>query len=186
MNINIKAVGAYLKKSLVLAVSGVVFFLLLLVLYFRLGEPDRVGQSLSERSSLLRKLKANVANSAHLDTHLKDLIGINQRIAANALRVGDLAQNLKLFYELESQTGVKLVDVRPGVVAQPSKTSAPGAYAIIPYSVTLEGEFKQLVLFLKCLESGLQFCRIERVSIPNTLDIKKRLTLELDILGVRS
>ncbi len=186
MSLDLNSLVKYFKRNLTIVGCGALMVGLLVVLYFRADQPAKLSATLEERSALLRKLKANVVNSAHLDSQVRVLSGLNQSIAANALRVGDLAQNLKLFYDLESHTGVRLTDVRPLNLAAAPKTAPSTFYVAIPFAITVDGDYRQLIAFLKGLETGHAFCRILSASIPASVEDKQRVTLNIEVLGVRS
>lgn len=186
MSLDSKAVVDYCKRNTLLSACLGLIFLLLVILYFRFDEFARVEANLAERSAILKKLKANVSNSAQIDAHLRDLTAVNQGIASSALRVGDLAQNLKLFYELESSTGVKLIDVRPTGVPPAPKGAAPKSYVPIPFALTIQGDYAQLMNFLRQLESGRELCRINQANITASEEDTQRISIIIDVLGVRT
>ena len=186
MSIDSKAFVEFCRRNVLLSACVGSSLVLLGFLYLRLDEPDRLQTALDERAGHLRKLKANITNSNQLDNHVRDLAAVNQDIAQNALRVGDLAQNLKVFYELEAKTGVKLIDVRPSTLAPPGKDAGPGSYATIDFAVTIQGEYEQLLEFVRQLEGGRQFCRLSQANISASEDSSQRLSFNLQILGVRT
>ncbi len=176
----------YLRRNIIISVCGAMVVVLLVALYLRSDEPSRLETALTDRTAVLKKLKFNIANSAQLDEHVAGLAAVNQGIAASALRVGDLAQNLKLFYELEAKTGVKLIDVRPVGVPPAPKGTAPGSYVPIPFAVTIEGNYEQLLNFVKRLEGGRELCRLNQATIFAGEEDSQRLSINIDVLGVRT
>jgi hypothetical protein len=185
MSTDTKVVVDYLKRNVLISVCGGLVLIMLVVLYPRLDEPSRLEAALAERTAVLKKLKVNIANSAQLEEHVRELAAVNQGIASNALRVGDLAQNLKLFYELEAKTGVKLIDVRPIGVPPAPKGSVAGSYVPIPFAVTIEGDYQQLLNFVKNLEGGRELCRLNLANISAGEDDLQRLSISIEVLGVR-
>jgi hypothetical protein len=115
------------------------------------------------------------------------------------VHAGELAVNLRHFYELEAATGVKLVDLRQvdtGNVRIREKAEGPknlGALQPVNFAVAIMGTYPQLIEFLQRLEGGDRFCRVRGASFspavadgigltlgrPETLN----LVLDLELLG---
>ena len=123
----------------------------------------------------------NVTNSAQLQEQLDFLFQANQAVKARALSAEGLAENLQYFYKLESELGIKYRDLRPGNRAATSKQAT---YVPINYTVSIEGSFADIIIFLKHLEQGAYFCRIVSASASGS-ESKVSLSLNLDLLGIK-
>lgn len=165
---NIKALTAWLKKRPFTAICGGLSVLLTIIFFVRqAGVPD-AESNLEQKSSESRCLKSNISNSLQLKEQLAVLQKANARIDERLVRSGDLAKNQQYFYKIESETGVKLVDLRPTGGTAPSKiTAAKTQYMVVPYSCTVQGTYEQLLAFLRKLEMGEHFQRILTATVSS-------------------
>jgi hypothetical protein len=122
------------------------------------AERERIDQLQKEAENI----KRNLRNAAGLQENLTDLRVLHSIVDARLIRPEDLATNLQYFYRLESETGVKILLLRPmpgtgAAAAAPAGGSAP--YRPISFSVIVEGSFPQVMAFLTRLERGPHFNR---------------------------
>lgn len=185
MSLQTKDILNACKRRPLLCVCIALGLALLLVFYFRKDALGANQTALEERSKLLRKLKANATYAAHLDQHIKSLREINQAIGAQAMREGELAINQQLFLRLESETGVKLIDLRPQGTPAPAKGAKAGGYVPMAFSLTIEGEYRQLIVFLKRLEQGPTLGRIVSASTGSSENAVLSISLNVELLGIR-
>lgn len=171
-----------LKRRPLLCVCGALALGLGLTLYFRLGVGDEVQARLAEREKELQRVTSNTKFSAQLDTQLQALRKANATIEAGALRAGELARNQQLFYRLEADTGVKLLDLRQLNVS----TAGKGTYVAIPFSLTIKGDYAQLLDFLQRLDRGATLSRVTSASIARPGEDTQTLSLNVELLGFRS
>ena len=186
MSIETKDVIAAFKRRPLLFVCGGLVFVLGVTAYFRQGVTDELHGSLVEREKELLRLTNNTKNSAQLDAQLGALRGANAKLAAGALRAGELARNQQLFYRLEAETGVKLLDLRQIPLPPPAKGAAPTTYSAIPFSLTIKGDYSQLIDFLRRLDSGETLARVTTGSIARPAEGAQTLSLGVEMLGFRS
>lgn len=170
---------AFYKKYPVLIVAGLVSVVLGGWLYSRSDAGGLEQERLDKNTASVRRYLANIANSAQLQEQLDFLIKANAAAQQRALTAGGLAQNLQYFYRLESETGVKYVDLRPGS----TKGAKPGIYVPINYTVGVTGDFAQVVKFLRHIEQGEYISRINTAA-ASSAGSTITLTLNLDLLGV--
>jgi hypothetical protein len=116
-----------------------------------------------QKTTESRRLKSNITNSAQLKEHLAALELANSKVSQRLVRAGDLATNQQYFYKIESETGVKLTDLRPG--SGPIQPVGKGAvakalYPSVPYACSVQGTYGQILDFLRKLEEGEHFQRI--------------------------
>jgi hypothetical protein len=156
----------------------------LLSFYFRSGLLDESAAKLEERSKELKKIKANIAASSQLDEQLEVLTNANAKFQTTAMRVSELAKNPQFFYNFEAKTGVTLTDVKQIVTSAPAKLPAD-SYFVIPFNITAEGDFKQLLTFVRNLEYGENVCRITSASLSPSLNSKLMLSFNIEVLGLR-
>ncbi len=186
MSLDSKAVTDLFKRQPVPVCSLSLIFILLVVLYFRFGSLAEVQAKLEESEKTLSKLVDNVKFSAQLDTQLADLEQANGVIQAGALREGELARNQQLFYRLEADSGVKLLDIRQQPIPKLVKGAAPTVYVPITFSLSIVGEYAQIMKFLKNLEKGDTVSRLVAATIGPPMEGGQTVSLTVELLGIRS
>jgi hypothetical protein len=179
MSIKTQALIGGLKKYPLLVISAVVALVLLGALYSRSGLIEAQQEELDKYLAESSRHRANIANAAQLQDQLNFLIQANKAVRDRALTAEGLAQNLQYFYRLEADVGIKYLDLRPG-----SKyTGKASTYVPLNHIVNVQGSFTQIITFLRRLEQGVYFCRINSASAASNGDIVT-LSLNLDLLGV--
>ena len=72
-------------------------------------------------------------------------------IESKTINPGALATNLQFFYRLEQDLELTIIDIRQGALG----TGPPNAtYLAVPYIVSVQGTYLQLLDFLQKLEQG--------------------------------
>ncbi len=158
---------------------------LLLCFFLRMDLVGETKTALEERSKYLKKLKTNALYANQLEQQIKTLKEVNQTLADAALREGELAKNQQLFLRLEAETGVKLVDMRALPVPPPPKGAGSNSYVPISFSLTVSGEYKQLITFLKRLDQGPTLSRVVNAAISGTNTGPQTMSLGVELLGLR-
>jgi Tfp pilus assembly protein PilO len=185
MSIETKDVAAALKRRPVLFICGALVLGLAFVIYFRLGAREELETKLAEREKVLLRLSNNTKFSAQLDGQLEGLRNANAKIAEGALRVGELARNQQVFFRLEAATGVKLLDLRQLSPASLPKGAAP-TYVAIPFSLTIKGDYVQIMDFLLRLDREPTLARVTSGAISRPTEDAQSLSLSVELLGFRS
>ena len=101
-------------------------------------------------------------------------------IDANLIREGDLAENLGYFYQLETVSKIKLAQVSQ-LSSQPASGEVP--FIAIPFSLRATGSYRQIMRFIRELETGPRLCRIQTYSFTGGEEDKIQLDLTLEMLG---
>jgi Tfp pilus assembly protein PilO len=101
-------------------------------------------------------------------------------IDGNLIRQGDLAENLGYFYQLETVSKVHLMQLNQ-LTAQPTAADAP--YIAVPFSVRATGSYRQVMRFIRELETGPRLCRIQTFMLTGGAEDKIQLDLSLEMLG---
>lgn len=181
MSINAQKIKSWLKKYPVIAVCGMVSLVLLITSYLRSGLLAEQLAELEKYSNESSKHQANISNAAQLQDQFSFLVQANKAVRDRALTIDGLAQNLQYFYRLEADVGIKYLDLRPG-----SRPAADSKLVYVPlnYIVSVQGNFSQIISFLRRLEQGSYFCRINTV-VASGSDSTVTLNLNLDLLGVQ-
>ena len=158
---------------------------LLLSFYLRMDLVGETETALAERSKHLKRLKTNALYANHLEQDIKTLKEVNQAFADAALREGELAKNQQIFLRLEAETGVKLVDMRALAVPPAPKGTGSNSYVPISFSLTISGDHKQLITFLKRLDQGPTLCRVSSAALSATNAGPQTMSLGVELLGLR-
>ena len=187
MSIEGKDIVKACKRQPLLAVCIALCLALGGSLYLRSGLLDETQALLDEQSKLQRKLAANVKNGTKLDEQTASLKKVNELIRSNALKEGDLAANQQLFLRLETETNVKLVDLRPLPIPPPAKGAPAKGYVPMAFSLSVSGPYRNIMEFLKRLESGLTLAKVTQASaaFSSSPDAEQTLALTVEVLGVR-
>lgn len=101
-------------------------------------------------------------------------------IGNNLVRQGDLAENLGYFYQLETISRIHLVQLNQ-LTAQPG--AADAAYISVPFTVRATGSYRQVLRFIRELETGPRLCRIQTFMLTGGAEDKIQLDLSVDMLG---
>jgi Tfp pilus assembly protein PilO len=153
------------------------------LLYLRAGNIDEGQAELDTLSAEAAAMAANIRNSSNLPEQVTELQGHTKELDARLMKAGQLAVNLQYFYKLETENEVKLVDVRQISQAKNAKS----IYSGIPFIVTVQGTYVQVMNFLNRLQNGRHFCHINTANFsksPGTGgESLVNLALNLEILG---
>ncbi|WP_221030633.1 hypothetical protein [Actomonas aquatica] len=153
---NGSAIITFIKKHPV----GVGCMLLAIVLFIgrsvRAGSMDNLDAELHEKTRQGERFKNNLRYASKLDEHLATVNRAVGIIDERAINPASLATNLQFFYRLESELGLTLIDLRQG---SPERGKQNGSYIGVPYTVAVEGTYRQLMQLLQRLENGSHYVR---------------------------
>ena len=186
MKIDAQVLLSGFNKYTTLFVALCVSIVMALVIYFRSDLNAEQQDELDKITADAELCRANITNGAQLQQQVDFLLQANAAIAKRSFRAESMALNLQYFYKLESEIGIKYLDLRPGakpVLANTKNANRPGSMAL-GYTVSAQGNFPQIIDFLRKLEQGAYFCRINSASFIGT-DSIVTLTLDLDFLGIQ-
>lgn len=177
-----------LKKHPVSVACAVVILACVGLWYYR-GDVIALSQTEYEaKSGEANQMVSNVKGAPGLAEQVTEIQGLAKELASRLVRADQLAVNLQYFYKLEADHGVKLLDVRQ--LVQPARRGPKTIYDRVPFSLTVQGSYPQLVKFLGELENGRHLCRINTASFNQPVasgdglsapDVT--LTLNLELLG---
>jgi hypothetical protein len=179
---------AAIKKHPLASVAILVSFGCAVALYLRADARPAVVSELEQRAAEGERIEENIRNSAQLAEQRAALQEASTAIDARLIRASNLADNLQLFYRIESETGAKITELKQtGVVPPPPKGPKP-TYSPIGFTVGLRGSYPQVLDFLRRLETGAPFARIIAANLsnpPESLDKSAfvSLTINVELLG---
>jgi Tfp pilus assembly protein PilO len=153
------------------------------LIYLRSGNISEGQEELEARSAEAANMVANIRNSTNLSEQVAEVQTQTKELEGRLMKAGQLAVNLQYFYKLETENEVKLVDVRQNALPKSSK----GLYSGIPFNVTVQGSFNQVMNFLNRLQHGRHFCKINTANFSKTTGSTGgtliNLSLSLELLG---
>ena len=170
---------AWIKKNPISVGCGVLSLALAVALYFRSDAIAEANQTLDEKTAEAQRYALNLANSAQLKEQLDALTTADKVIESRLIHASDLGINQQFFFKLESESGVKLLDLRQA----PRPGSGGKAYVPIGFNVSLQGDFGQVMKFLRLLEDGAHYCRTLTATCSGNRTGGLTLTLNLELLG---
>ncbi|MEO5958357.1 MAG: hypothetical protein ABIZ49_10935 [Opitutaceae bacterium] len=179
-----EAMQTFVRKHPISVGCGVLSLLLAGAIYFRSDKIGLAETELAEKSAEGEKYLANIKNSGQLKEQIDTLVAANKDIDARIIRANQLGANSQIFYKLESETGVKLIDFRQS----PTPAKGSGAFIPVGFTVAIQGELSQLLTVLRTLESGAHYCRVLNASCTlngNNRQLPLILSLNLELLGVQ-
>jgi len=181
---------AMIKKQPIGFACGVICVICAALLYFRSSTIDEYRAENETKSAEATKILGNVRNSEKLPVQVAEIQALSKELDSRLIRASQLAANLQYFYKLEAETEVKLLDVRQGILPKGGKT----LYTGIPFTVSVQGSFKQVLAFLQKLENGPHFCHFTTVNFGKSVASAEAskagadttgttLSLNLELLG---
>lgn len=180
---------AFARKHLTGTICLVVTLVCGGVLYFR-GDAVAESQKLyDEKSAEATKMVNNVKGAPGLPEQVAELQELGKQLDARLVNENQLAVNLQYFYKLEADHGVKLLDVRQNNASRPARGAAKTSFTPVPYSLSVQGTYAQLLKFLGELQNGRHLCRINTAVFnkPGGADTsatqQMTLTLSVELLG---
>ncbi len=186
MKIDPRVLLGALRRYPVLCAAVLISILLATICFYRadtLIDQQAELEKLQAESSFFR---ANIANSSQLQQQVDFLAQAKVAIAKRAFRAESLPLNLQYFYKLETDVGIKYLDLNPTgrTPAAATKQGAGVSYIPLNYRVSVQGSFNQIITYLRCLEQGAYFCRINSASVLSS-GSSVTLNLDLDLLGIQ-
>ncbi len=169
---------ALLKKHPIGFGCGLVSIVCGILLYLRSDNIAASQAELEASSAQATKMVANVRNANGLAEHVTEIQALSKEMEGRLMKAGQLAVNLQYFYKLETENEVKLVDVRQGTNPRNTKT----LYSGVPFNVSVQGPYANVMNFLHRVQNGRHFCRINAASftkVGDTADMSLALNLEL-------
>jgi hypothetical protein len=165
---NSKSLLLLAKKYPFSAVCAILCVLLVGLYYYRGSGVEDINGILAQKTSEARRIKTNINNSAQLGEHVELLRTANEKIGQRLMRESDLATNQQYFYKIEAETGIKITDLQPGGAV--GQVRGKGAsvkllYPPVPYTCAVQGNYGQILQFLRKLESGDHFMRVTSATI---------------------
>ena len=158
------------------------------LIYFSSSQIEGREAEYETKSAEAAKILDNVRNSAKLPEQVVEIQALAKEMDSRLIRAGQLAVNQQYFYKLEAETEVKMSEVRQSTPPRSLKATSQ-LYPPIPFNVSVQGSYKQVLDFLQRLETGPHFCRFTTITFAkadsNPGSTNMTLNLNLELLGTQ-
>jgi len=180
---------AFLRKNVICVACVVASLVIGGTIYLRSNELPAAEKVFADNAQKAALLAANIEDSEQLAEQHAKLVTANAAIAERMIRVGQLAENEQYYYQLESDTGVKLTtDIRQIPWVPPAKGAPKTAYSRVGFALTATGTYGQVLDLLRRLEGGEHYCRILTCNLRPAGELRDpalQVTLTLELLGIQ-
>jgi hypothetical protein len=177
---------AFLKKNVISVTCVLVSIALGVVWYLRSDLLPEAETVLAQKTKDGELLAANIDDSDKLPEQYAALVASNKAIGDRMIKVGQLAENLQYFYQLESDTSTKLADPRQIPWTPPSKNAPKTNFTPVGFSISAQGDYPKLMDLLRKLERGDHYCRVLTCTIHPQSELRGGqllMQLNLELLG---
>jgi hypothetical protein len=172
---------ALAKKNPLSFGCAVASIAMVVTLYFRDALIPEAEADLTQKTAQADRLAANIQNSAQLKEHAEALSNATKDIETRAVRPGEMGRNTGYFYKIESETGVKILDLRQVTPPAGAKLSGKNRYLPVAFSVSVQGSLVQILEFLRQIENGTHYSRTLTASLSANTTTRDALTLVLGL-----
>jgi Tfp pilus assembly protein PilO len=152
------------KKQPIGVACGLIAVACGVLLYFTSDTVDEKKDLAEQTAKTDKAILNNVANSKDLVQQTEAVQHNVKELESRLIHASQLAINLQYFYRLESETNVKMTEVHQGGAGQPRPGSGKANYTSIPFTVNIQGDFKQVLDFIQRVENGPRIARFNSVS----------------------
>jgi hypothetical protein len=158
------------KKRPALFIAAACGLVLIAVIYLRFGTLPDLENKLQENKDQLAKYEQNIKNAAQLPRQVEQIKALNAEIKKQALNPANTALNQKIFYQLESEIGVKIIELQQ--ISPPSNIKADNKNYYIPlgFRLSFSGDYAQMLNFIRRIEEVFTTGGISTVSISKGND----------------
>ena len=184
---NIEGIGEFFRKNLVIAISAFVIAGSMTVYVIHKDKKSLVDSEIEQVNIRISSMLKNIKNSTGLEEDIESIEEKIEQLNARMFQAQELATNYNYFYNLEDETGIQVSDLKQVEIAEetvdPKKRRMPkpvvNSYEKIRYHIKARGEYGEIVNFLRKLEGGPSFYRLEKFRLA------KSETGESELLSLR-
>lgn len=155
------------------------------ILVSRMGDIATLEEDILKKSEQAEKYSANIKYSAQLKEQFESITAANKAIDARLARASQQGNNTQYFYKLERDTGVKLMSFNQAPT--PPTKAAKTTFASVPFSVSVQGTLPQVLNFLRQVESGTHYARVNSAAFTTSQSGRSgpvTLSLSVELLGL--
>ncbi len=190
MSIETQDILEAIRKRPTVFALGACVLILLITIYLRFGLLDELQAGLQERQEELSKYEQNIKNAAQLQKHVEDAKALNNAIKKQSINPSDTALNQRIFYQIESELGIKIIDLQPLPVVSGTKTGNKTYYIPVGFKISFSGDYIKVMSFIRRLEERFTVGRISSITMSRALDstsggsVQRLVSLNLQVLAL--
>ena len=185
---NVEGIVEFFRKSLVIAVSLFVIAGSMTVYLIHKDKKSLIDSEIEQVNIRISSMLKNIKNSKGMEEDIEAIEDKVEKLNARMFQSQELATNYNYFFNLEDETGIKVSDLKQVGIAEeeldPRKKKMPkpiiDSYEKIRYHLKASGEFGEIVNFLRKLEGGPSFYRLEEFRLAKSESGKTEI-LSLDL-----
>ena len=185
---NVEGIVEFFRKSLVIAVSLFVIAGSMTVYLIHKDKKSLIDSEIEQVNIRISSMLKNIKNSKGMELDIEAIEEKVEKLNARMFQSQELATNYNYFFNLEDETGIKVSDLKQVGIAEeeldPRKKKMPkpiiDSYEKIRYHLKASGEFGEIVNFLRKLEGGPSFYRLEEFRLAKS-ETGKTEILSLDL-----
>lgn len=185
----------YLKKNYVITVCSAVVVVCLGVFFVRNDQITRLAADYDDLSVRYSRILKNLKFASEIEGDLEQIRAMDEEVNSRLLNPEDLATNQRYFYQIESATGVSMTSIQQIVKPLPEgkknkkarKKAEQSPYQELIYDMIVQGEYSELLAFLRKIEGGKRFAVLDGFSVVsangNWTDNAMKMRLSVSVLG---
>lgn len=185
---NVEGIVELFRKNLVIAISVFVIAGTMAVYLIHKDKKSLIDSEIEQVNARISSMLKNIKNSKGMEEDIEAIEEKVEKLNARMFQSQELATNYNYFFNLEDETGIKVSDLKQVGIAEeevdPRKKKMPkpiiDSYEKIRYHLKASGEFGEIVNFLRKLEGGPSFYRLEKFRLAKS-ETSKTEILSLDI-----
>lgn len=167
---NFQGLTELIRKNLLIAVSAIVIAGSMTVYLVHKDKKSLLDSEIEQVNIRISSMLKNIKNSTGLEADIESIEGKIEELNARMFQAQELATNYNYFFNLEDETGIKVSDLKQVGIAEdavdPKMKRMPkpvvNSYEKIRYHLKATGEYAEIVNFLRKLEGGPSFYRLEK------------------------
>lgn len=174
---NFDALLEIVKKNLIIAISGLVTVICMTVYVLHMDKKSDLDSEIEQIDIRISTMLRNITNSAGLEEDIEVVESQIEELDQRMFQSQELATNYNYFYNIEASTNVALNDLKQVEIvtsdSNPKKRKMPNpivdSYIKIRYHMKATGSYQDLVNFMRSLEGGPSFYRLEKFRLSKAL-----------------
>jgi hypothetical protein len=187
-----KDLAAFLKRYPIAIGCGLLGVVLFAGSYIRSDRMTELARQAKEGEDQGKRILDEIRSGANLPDQCETLLGHTKELESRLVRASERARNQQHFYRIESETGVKEISLQPGGArGLGAQRGSKTLFSSIGYTISVQGDYRQILDFLGRIESGQHFCRLISASVSQAGQRNSggttamiTLTLNLELLGL--
>lgn len=189
MNLTLKNLVGFVKRYPIGVICWVLSVVAIAGYYLRSSQIDELQAQFKQVEAKATKILSQVHNGANLPEQYAALTKATKELDSRLVRSGERARNQQYFFQIESEAGVKEINLQQNNIV--FKKGSGRSYGRVGFTVSVEGNYVQILDFVGRLESGRHFCRMISAAISRRGDrgasganTTLSLALTIELLGL--